>query len=184
MPRNGNSLVAGQQVEGRRVDLRPLCGARPRHLSEERFSQLTKPSTVDEMSSAVVEAAADLAEIIEAHADEAEQSRRLPPSTVKALVDADLLRMCLPTTYGGPEVDPLSMVEAIVTNSGAEMPVCAWVSGQYDIDGVYLGVLAKLGSGGVVQVYEAPLTPTEVEGLREAAVAVKAKVADLEGIDY
>ncbi len=45
-------------------------------------------------------------------------------------------------------------------------------------------MLAKLGAGGVVEVYEAPLTPTEIEGLRVAAVAVKAKVADLEGIDY
>ena len=88
------------------------------------------------------------------------------------------------SAYYAPSAAAAAMVEAIVTDSGAEMPVCAWVSGQYDIDGVYLGVLAKLGAGGVVEVYEAPLTPTEIEGLRVAAVAVKAKVADLEGIDY
>ena len=38
-------------------------------------------------------------------------------------------------------------------------------------------VLAKLGAGGVVEVYEAPLTDTETKGLREAAVAVKGKAA-------
>jgi len=76
------------------------------------------------------------------------------------------------------------MVEAIVTNSGAEMPVCAWVSGQYGINDVYLGVLAKLGGGGVVEVYEAPLTDTETRELQEAAVAVKAKVAEMDDIEY
>ena len=72
------------------------------------------------MPSAVVEAAAELAEMIEAHADEAEQARRLPPSTVSALVDADLLRMCVPSCYGGPEVDPVTMVEAIANVAHAD----------------------------------------------------------------
>lgn len=65
------------------------------------------------MPVAVVEAATELAEVIEAHADEAEQLRRLPATTVRALVDADLMRMCVPREYGGPEVDPVSMIEAI-----------------------------------------------------------------------
>lgn len=88
------------------------------------------------------------------------------------------------SAYYAPSAAAAAMVEAIVTDSGAEMPVCAWVAGQYGIDDVYLGVLAKLGAGGVTEVYEAPLTATEVEGLREAAVAVKAKVAEMEEIDY
>ncbi len=88
------------------------------------------------------------------------------------------------SAYYAPSAAAAAMVEAIVTDSGAEMPVCAWVSGQYDIEGVYLGVLAKLGAGGVTEVYEAPLTATEVAGLREAAVAVKAKVAEMDEIDY
>jgi malate dehydrogenase len=76
------------------------------------------------------------------------------------------------------------MVEAIITDSGVVMPVCAWVTGQYGIDDVYLGVLAKLGAGGVVEVYEAALTDTETKGLQEAAVAVKAKVAEMTDVDY
>ena len=88
------------------------------------------------------------------------------------------------SAYYAPSAAAAAMVEAIVTDSGAEMPVCAWVTGQYGIDDVYLGVLARLGAGGVREVYEAPLTATEVEGLREAAVAVKAKVAEMDEIDY
>jgi alkylation response protein AidB-like acyl-CoA dehydrogenase len=61
----------------------------------------------------MVEAARDLAELIEAHADDGERVRRLPLPTVKALSDAGLMRMCVPAAYGGPEVDPMTLIEAI-----------------------------------------------------------------------
>ncbi|MEA3503107.1 MAG: malate dehydrogenase [Actinomycetota bacterium] len=88
------------------------------------------------------------------------------------------------SAYYAPSAAAAAMVEAVVTDSGEDMPVCAWMTGQYGIDDVYLGVVAKLGAGGVVEVRETPLTDEETAGLREAAVAVKAKVADLEEIDY
>jgi malate dehydrogenase len=59
------------------------------------------------------------------------------------------------------------------------MPVCAWVTGQYGIDGVYLGVPARLGRGGVAQVVELPLTDGELADLRQAAEAVRSKQADV-----
>ncbi len=88
------------------------------------------------------------------------------------------------SAYFAPSAAAAAMVEAVIKDTGAEMPVCAWMTGQYGIEDVYLGVLAKLGAGGVKEVHEVALTDTEVAGLREAAVAVKAKVADLAEIDY
>jgi malate dehydrogenase len=88
------------------------------------------------------------------------------------------------SAYYAPSAAAAAMVEAVITDSGAEMPVCAWMAGQYGIEDVYLGVVAKLGAGGITEVYEAPLTAEETAGLREAAAAVKSKVADLEEIDY
>ena len=64
-------------------------------------------------ASTIVDAAHDLAEMIEANADDGERIRRLPLATVKELNDAQLLRMCVPAVYGGPEADPVTMVEAI-----------------------------------------------------------------------
>jgi alkylation response protein AidB-like acyl-CoA dehydrogenase len=64
-------------------------------------------------ASTIVDAARDLAELIEANADDGERIRRLPLVTVKALSDAQLMRMCVPEVYGGPEVDPVTLVEAI-----------------------------------------------------------------------
>jgi malate dehydrogenase len=83
------------------------------------------------------------------------------------------------SAYYAPSSAAAAMVKAILTDSGATMPVCAWTEGQYGIDGVYLGVLAKLGAGGVTEIVEAPLTASEAAALKEAAVAVKEKVEDL-----
>ena len=111
------------------------------------------------------------------------------------LVDADTIeRLVRRTRDGGAEVVALlksgsayyapssaaaRMVEAVLTDSDAVMPVCAWVSGQYGIADVYLGVPARLGRGGVREVVELPLTGTELAELREAAEAVRSKQADV-----
>jgi len=68
----------------------------------------------------LVDAAHDLTELIEAHADVAERNRRLPTETVAALTDAGLMRMCAPAEYGGPEADPLTLLEAIAVLAFAD----------------------------------------------------------------
>ncbi len=55
-----------------------------------------------------------MTELIEAHADEASEVRRLPAPVVDALVDASLMRMCVPSAYGGPDVDPTTMLRAVM----------------------------------------------------------------------
>lgn len=65
------------------------------------------------MTASLVEAAHDVAAVVVANADAGEQARRLPAATLAALVDADLMRMCVPKRYGGPEADPLTLLAAI-----------------------------------------------------------------------
>jgi malate dehydrogenase len=86
------------------------------------------------------------------------------------------------SAYYAPSAAAAAMVKAIITDSGAEMPVCAWMTGEYGISDVYLGVIAKIGASGVLEVVQKKLTETELSGLREAAVAVKEKVADLNAL--
>ena len=68
---------------------------------------------------------------------------------------------------------------AVKEDSGAVLPVCAWVDGEYGISGVYLGVEAEIGAGGVKRVVERDLTDRELAALKEAAEAVRAKQADV-----
>ena len=72
------------------------------------------------MSASLVESAEGLQEIVEAHADKAEQGRRLPKRLVQALRDAQLMRMAVPAVYSGPEADPVTMVKAIEALAAAD----------------------------------------------------------------
>jgi malate dehydrogenase len=83
------------------------------------------------------------------------------------------------SAYYAPSAAAARMAKAVIEDSGAVMPVCAWVDGQYGIEGVYLGVEAEIGKSGVRKVVESALTASEVEALKVAAEAVRAKQADV-----
>jgi len=83
------------------------------------------------------------------------------------------------SAFYAPSAAAARMARAVIEDSGAVMPVCAWVDGEYGIAGVYLGVEAEIGSGGVHSVVETDLTDSELAGLKEAAEAVRAKQADV-----
>jgi malate dehydrogenase len=83
------------------------------------------------------------------------------------------------SAYYAPSAAAARMARAVMEDSGAVMPVCAWVDGEYGISGVYLGVEAEIGRDGVRRVVEGDLTDSELAGLREAAEAVRAKQADV-----
>ena len=83
------------------------------------------------------------------------------------------------SAYYAPASAAAAMVKSVVKDSQDQMPVCAWVSGQYGISDVYLGVPAKLGRGGITEIVELPLSDEELEALRTAADAVRSKQADV-----
>lgn len=83
------------------------------------------------------------------------------------------------SAYYAPSAAAARMALAVVQDSRAVLPVCAWVDGEYGISGVYLGVEAEIGSGGVRRVVETPLDPPELAALHEAADAVRVKQADI-----
>jgi malate dehydrogenase len=59
------------------------------------------------------------------------------------------------------------------------MPVCAWVTGQYGISDVYLGVPAALGAAGIGGIIELALTVEELNALKQAASVVVEKETEL-----
>jgi malate dehydrogenase len=83
------------------------------------------------------------------------------------------------SAYYAPSAAAARMAKAVKEDSDAVLPVCAWVDGEYSISGVYLGVEAKIGKGGVKQVVETNLTESEKSALLQAAEAVRAKQADV-----
>jgi len=88
------------------------------------------------------------------------------------------------SAFFAPAAAAERMVRAVVTGGDEVLPVSAWVDGPYGIHGVYLGVPARLGPRGVVEVVELDLAPGELAALRAAAEAVgsrQARVAALAG---
>ncbi|HJX08732.1 MAG TPA: malate dehydrogenase [Actinomycetota bacterium] len=83
------------------------------------------------------------------------------------------------SAYYAPSASVVAMVEAIVRDTKAVLPVCAWAAGEYGIDGVYVGVPAKLGRGGVEEIVELDLNDDELGKLRAAADGIREKCADL-----
>jgi malate dehydrogenase len=83
------------------------------------------------------------------------------------------------SAYYAPSSAAAKMVAAIAGDTRELMPVCAWVTGQYGISDVYLGVPVRLGRGGVAEIVELDLTAEERDNLRTAAEAVRDKQADV-----
>ena len=86
------------------------------------------------------------------------------------------------SAYYAPSAAAARMAKAVHEDSGAVMPVCAWVDGEYGLSGAYLGVEAEIGKQGIRKVVETPLTDAEKALLVEAYEAVKAKQADVKDL--
>jgi malate dehydrogenase len=110
----------------------------------------------------------------------------LDAATIDALVDrtrnggAEVVALLKTgSAYYAPSAAAARMAKAVAEDSGAVMPVCTWVDGEYGIEGVFLGVEAEIGAAGVRRVVERDLSDTELAGLKAAAEAVRSKQADV-----
>jgi malate dehydrogenase len=86
------------------------------------------------------------------------------------------------SAYYAPSAAAARMAKAVITDSNEVMPVCAWVNGEYGINGVYLGVEAQIGKNGANKVVETKLTADELASLKVAAEAVRTKQADVKDL--
>src|SRR5947207_9111613 len=66
------------------------------------------------------------------------------------------------SAYYAPSASIVQMVGAIARDTRETLPVCAWATGEYGISGVYVGVPAKLGRGGVEEIVELDLDEGEL----------------------
>ncbi len=84
------------------------------------------------------------------------------------------------SAYYAPAAAAVEMVESMLLDKRKVLPCAAYLEGEYGIDGVFVGVPVKLGTGGVQQVLEVKLDPAETEALRTSAGQVREQQAKLE----
>ena len=112
---------------------------------------------------------------------------------LQRLVDADKIdAMVQRTAKGGGELVELlgtsawyapgaaaaQMVDSIMLDEKRVLPCTAYLEGEYGIEGLYMGVPVKLGSGGIEAICELDLSKDEQAMLNESAGAVR-EVVDL-----
>jgi malate dehydrogenase len=83
------------------------------------------------------------------------------------------------SAWYAPGAAAAQMVDAVALDEKRVLPCTALLEGEYDIDGLYMGVPAKLGAGGLEEIVELDLNDQEREWLRESADAVREVVGVL-----
>jgi len=86
------------------------------------------------------------------------------------------------SAYYAPSAAVAEMVESIVKDKKKILPCAALCKGEYGIDGLFVGVPAKLGSAGIESIFEIKLTDSENAALKKSADAVKKLCEEVDGL--
>ena len=130
-------------------------------------------------------------------------------STVAGIPVPDLIRMgwstqekidaiCARTANGGGEIvkllekgsafyapaaSAIAMADSYLKDKKRVMPCAAMLTGQYGLDGLYIGVPVVLGAGGVERIVEIKLEPSEQAAFDKSCDAVRKLVEDFKKLE-
>jgi malate dehydrogenase len=111
------------------------------------------------------------------------------------LMDDDTIEEIVERTKGGggeivdlmgtsawyaPGAAAAEMTESIIKDSGRVLPAAAYVSGDYGLNDMFIGVPVRLGASGVEEVIEVDLNEEEMELMETSAEHVQSNLEDLE----
>ena len=85
------------------------------------------------------------------------------------------------SAYFAPSASVLQMVDSILLDKKMIVPCAVYLTGEYDINNLFVGVPAKLGAKGIEQIVEIELSEEEHTLLQKSASAVK-ELVDVMGI--
>ena len=77
------------------------------------------------------------------------------------------------SAYYAPSAAITQMVEAVLLDKKRILPCCAYLEGEYGINGLCVGVPVKVGAGGMEEVIQIGLTESEKAALSHSAASVK-----------
>jgi len=83
------------------------------------------------------------------------------------------------SAFYSPATCALEMAQSYLFDQKKVLPCCAWLTGEYGIKDLYVGVPIILGKNGMEKVIELELTDSEKEALIVSAEHVRATVATL-----
>lgn len=87
------------------------------------------------------------------------------------------------SAFYAPASAACEMAEAILKDKKKILPCAAYLTGEYGIKDLFIGVPVKLGQGGIEEVIQIKLTPEEDAALKKSAEAVKGLVEAMKKLD-
>ncbi len=87
------------------------------------------------------------------------------------------------SAYYAPATSAIAMAEAYLHDQKRILPVAAYVEGKYGLDGLYVGVPAVIGAGGIEEVIEIELSDEEKANLKVSTDAVEELLVACNGLD-
>lgn len=87
------------------------------------------------------------------------------------------------SAFYAPASSAIAMADAYLKDKKRVMPVAAYLTGQYGVNDLYVGVPVVIGAGGVERIVEIELDATEKAGFEKSCDAVRTLVQICKDID-
>ena len=95
----------------------------------------------------------------------------------------ELVKLMGTSAWYAPGAAAAQMVEAIAKDSRRVFPVCGYLSGEYGLRNIFLGVPVILGKNGIEKIIELRLQKDELDLLHESAKSVKSVMRALDDMN-
>ncbi|MBX3487446.1 MAG: malate dehydrogenase [Candidatus Paracaedibacteraceae bacterium] len=86
------------------------------------------------------------------------------------------------SAFYAPAASAIAMAESYLHDQKRILPCAAWLTGEYGVKDLYVGVPVVIGHKGVEKVVELDLTPEEKDGFTKSVTAVKTLIFDVQKI--
>jgi malate dehydrogenase len=103
----------------------------------------------------------------------------MPKAKIRKLVErtkfggGEIVNLLGTSAWYAPGAAAAQMVDSICLDQKRVLPCTAYLEGEYGVRGLYMGVPAKLGAGGVEDVVKLKLTAEERSMFKASAAAVR-----------
>jgi malate dehydrogenase len=87
------------------------------------------------------------------------------------------------SAFYAPAASAIAMAESYLRDKKRVLPCAALLSGQYGLNGLYIGVPVVIGAGGVERIVEIKLTKSEQEAFEKSCDAVRKLIEDFKKLD-
>ena len=81
------------------------------------------------------------------------------------------------SAFYAPASSAIAMAESYLKDKKRVLPAAAWLTGQYGVKNMYVGVPVVIGAGGIERIVEVKFNPAERAAFRKSVKAVEGLVA-------